>query len=157
MGAQVNAAVDQVRKAAARRGDDTRAELLKFTRGSWRKHPEHLTEKERTRLAELDTAALCTAKADQLRRLFQGLYREPTAGAARSRLQAWCRLTRLVARQYSAPLLAPMVKAAGTVKRHLESILAHWKWGVTNVFMEGLNSLFQATKRKARGYRRRST
>ena len=36
---------------------------------------------------------------------------------------------------------------------HLAGILAHWKWGVTNAFMEGLNSVFSATKRKARGYR----
>jgi len=46
-----------------------------------------------------------------------------------------------------------MVKLAGMVQSHLEGILAHWKWGVTNAFMEGLNSVFSATKRKARGYR----
>jgi transposase len=39
------------------------------------------------------------------------------------------------------------------VEQHLAGILAHWKWGVTNAFMEGLNSVFSATKRKARGYR----
>ncbi|HEX3627069.1 MAG TPA: transposase, partial [Verrucomicrobiae bacterium] len=48
---------------------------------------------------------------------------------------------------------APMVKVAQMVKDHLKGILAHWKWGVTNAFMEGLNSVFSATKRKARGYR----
>jgi transposase len=31
--------------------------------------------------------------------------------------------------------------------------VAHGKWGVTNAFMEGLNSVFSATKRKARGDR----
>ena len=36
---------------------------------------------------------------------------------------------------------------------HLAGMLAHWKWGLTNAFMEGLNSVFSATKRKARGYR----
>ena len=46
-----------------------------------------------------------------------------------------------------------MVKAAQMVENHLEGILAHWKWGLTNAFMEGLNSVFSATKRKARGYR----
>ena len=151
--AQVNTAVDQVRKAEARSGEAGRAEMLKFTRWIWRKNPENLTEKERARLAELDPEALCTAKAYQLRLMFQGIYREPTAGAAETRFQAWCRLVRMVARKYSAALLAPMVKAADMVERHLKGILAHWKWGVTNAFMEGMNSLFQATKRKARGYR----
>ena len=151
--AQVNGAVDAVRKAEARSGDETRAGLLKFTRWIWRKNPENLTEKEQARLAELDTEALCTAKAYQLRLMFQGIYREATAGAAASRFKAWCRLVRGVARKYSEELLAPMVKAAGMVERHLPGILAHWKWGVTNAFMEGLNSVFSATQRKARGYR----
>ena len=43
---------------------------------------------------------------------------------------------------------APTIRSS-----HLAGILAHWKWGVTNAFMEGLNSVFSATKRKARGYR----
>ena len=46
-----------------------------------------------------------------------------------------------------------MLKVAQMVETHLKGILAHWKCGVTNAFMEGLNSVFSATKRKARGYR----
>ena len=46
-----------------------------------------------------------------------------------------------------------MVKLAQMIERHLAGILAHWKWGVTNAFMEGLNSVLSVTKRKARGYR----
>jgi transposase len=46
-----------------------------------------------------------------------------------------------------------MVKLAKMVEDHLAGILAHWKWGLTNAFMEGLNSVFSAVKRKARGYR----
>jgi transposase len=46
-----------------------------------------------------------------------------------------------------------MGKLADLVEKHLEGILAHWKWGLTNAFMEGLNSVFSATKRRARGYR----
>ena len=44
-------------------------------------------------------------------------------------------------------------RLAQMIENHLAGILAHWKWGVTNAFMEGLNSVFSATKRKARGYR----
>lgn len=46
-----------------------------------------------------------------------------------------------------------MRKLADTVEAHLEGILAHWKAGLTTAFMEGLNSVFSAVKRKARGYR----
>jgi 3-hydroxyacyl-CoA dehydrogenase len=47
-------------------------------------------------------------------------------------------------------LLRSMVKVADLVEKHLAGIVAHWKWGLTNAFMEGLNSVFSATKRKTR-------
>ncbi|MGO8741115.1 MAG: transposase [Limisphaerales bacterium] len=46
-----------------------------------------------------------------------------------------------------------MVSMAQMVETHLAGVLAHWKWGLTNAFMGGLNSVFSAVKRKARGYR----
>ena len=46
-----------------------------------------------------------------------------------------------------------MRQAAQMIERHLDGILAHWRQGLTTAFLEGLNSLFSAVKRKARGYR----
>ena len=46
-----------------------------------------------------------------------------------------------------------MTRVADTIEKHLEGILGHWKEGLTTAFLEGLNSLFSATKRKARGYK----
>jgi transposase len=46
-----------------------------------------------------------------------------------------------------------MREAADRVERHLDGILAHWQQGLTTIFLEGLNRLFSAVKRKARGYR----
>jgi glycosyltransferase involved in cell wall biosynthesis len=37
--------------------------------------------------------------------------------------------------------------------RHLEGILGHWKEGLTIAFLEGINTPFSMTMRKARGYR----
>jgi hypothetical protein len=42
-----------------------------------------------------------------------------------------------VARQQPKNVLRSMVKVAELVEQHLAGILAHWKWGVTNAFMEG--------------------
>jgi len=53
----------------------------------------------------------------------------------------------------TSDLLEPMRKAAEMIERHMEGILGHWRRGLTTAFLEGLNSLFSATKRKARGYR----
>jgi len=68
-------------------------------------------------------------------------------------LVEWCAWVRAEAKALASDLLEPMRKAADMVERHLEGILGHWKTGLTTAFLEGLNSLFSATKRKARGYR----
>ena len=60
---------------------------------------------------------------------------------------------RAQAQSLATGLLEPMRQAADMVERHLEGIWGHWKQGLTTAFLEGLNSLFSATKRKARGYR----
>ena len=49
--------------------------------------------------------------------------------------------------------LEPMARVARMVEGHLEGILAHWTRGLTAASIEGLNSLFSAVKRWARGYR----
>jgi transposase len=46
-----------------------------------------------------------------------------------------------------------MVKCANMIRNHLDGILAHWLSHITNAFMEALNSVFSAVKRKARGFR----
>jgi hypothetical protein len=56
-------------------------------------------------------------------------------------------------RGQTGELLEPIARAARMVEGHLEGILAHWTRGLTTAFMKGLNSLFSAVKRKARGYR----
>lgn len=39
------------------------------------------------------------------------------------------------------------------IERHLDGVIAHWIRRTTNAFLEGLNSVFSAVKRKARGFR----
>ena len=148
-----NEAVDKVRSAEIRLGGRGVWEALHKSQWLWRKNPEHLTEKERERLAKIQDKNLCTAKAYQMRLVLQDIYRLAEAGTARHRFRVWCRWVRWTARFYKARLFGSMVKLAHLIQNHLAGILAHWKWGVTNAFMEGLNSVFSATKRKARGYR----
>jgi hypothetical protein len=63
----------------------------------------------------------------------------------------WCAWVRTEAKAMASDLLEPMRKAADLVGRHLEGILGHWKKGLTTALLEGLNSLFSATKRKRYG------
>jgi transposase len=148
-----NEAVDKVRRAEVRLGGKGIWAALYKSQWLWRKNPEHLTGPEQERLAGIKNKQLATAKAYQMRLVLQDIYRSPEAGAARCRFQVWCRWVRWVARFQKNSLFGSMVKLAQMIERHLAGILAHWKWGVTNAFMEGLNSVFSATKRKARGYR----
>ena len=149
----VNKAVDQVRKAEVRLGGPGVWDALHKSQWLWRKNPENLTEKEAARLAGIDQNSLSTAKAYQMRLVLQDIYRSSTQTEARHRFGVWCRWVRWVASKQPKNLLRSMVKVAEMIEKHLAGILAHWKGGVTNAFMEGLNSVFSATKRKARGYR----
>ena len=151
--AHANQAVDEVRRAEVRLGGAGVWEALRHSQWLWRKNPENLTENEAARLAKIDQKSLRTAKAYQMRLVLQDIYRSASATEARRRFRVWCRWVRWVARPQPKNLWRSMVKVAAMVENHLAGILAHWKWGVTNAFMEGLNSVFSATKRKARGYR----
>lgn len=53
--------------------------------------------------------------------------------------------------------VTPMKEVAQLIRNHLEGIVAWAQTRQTNGFLEALNGLFQAAKRKARGYRRLST
>jgi transposase len=149
----INAAVDRVRMRELRAGGQGVWEALRRSRWLWRKNPENLTDQQQERLAEIKNKNLVTAKAYQIRLVFQEIYRSPDAATASRRFKVWLRWVFWAARFCRFNLLAPMVKVAQTVKEHLQGILAHWKAGLTNAFMEGLNSVFSATRRKARGYR----
>lgn len=145
--------VDQVHHAEARVGGADVRNSLRKSQWLWRKNPENLNENEQARLAKIQEKNLCTGKAYQMRLVLQDIYRSPNAGVAQKRFKVWCRWVRWVARFYKSSVFSPMVKLAQMVEDNLAGILAHWKWGLTNAFMEGLNSVFSAVKRKARGYR----
>lgn len=149
----VNEAVDQVRRVEVRLGGAGVWAALHKSQWIWRKNPENLTEQEQGRLAKILDKNLCTAKAYQMRLVLQDIYQSPDVTTARHRFRVWCRWVRWVARFHKTLLFASMVKMAQMIEKHLAGILGYWKSGLTNAFMEGLNSVFSATKRKARGYR----
>ncbi len=134
-------AVDQVRRDEAK----SRPEL-RHSRYLWLKNDSTLAPKqlaERTTLAALN---LKTARALNLRMAFQDIYRQGPkawAGVLIDRWVSWARRCRL----------APMKKVAATIRRHRSGILAWFDSGVSNGLIEGINSLVQAAKAKARGYR----
>jgi transposase len=149
---QVIEAVEEVRRKEVRQDAQAREQLEK-TCWLWRKNPDNWTERDASRWEQLKDKPLITGLAYAMRLQLQRAYAAPTVAQARRRFQEWCQWVQHEARDLTSGLLEPMRKAAQMVERHLEGILGHWQEGLTTAFLEGLNSLFSATKRKARGYR----
>jgi len=137
----VNDAVDQVRRA-----EQKRQGLLRGTRYIWLRNPANLTERQRATLDGLSTQHLKTARAYQIRLAFQDFYDQPTAEAGAGFLKKWYFWA-------THSRLPPMIEAARTVKRHRHGILRWFDSRIANGLIEGINSLVQAAKAKARGYR----
>jgi transposase len=147
-----NDGVERVRRLEAQ-ADELKAQQLTKSQWIFRKNPEDHTEKELTRLEQMDWEHLMTVLAYQMRLILQDIYKLKSVVKAREDFRLWCQWVRDTAAKKGHELLEPMVRVAQTVERHLEGILGHWKEGLTTAYLEGLNSLFSATKRKARGYR----
>ena len=83
---------------------------------------------------------------EQLRDLLDG----KQINVMRESLQHWCVCV-------MRSKVEPMKEVAGLVRRHLEGIVAWAQTRQTNGFLEAINGLFQAAKRRARGFTRLST
>ena len=138
----INNAVDEVR----RQERASSPELAK-TRYIWLKNPVNLTAKQKATLAAINITKsnLKTAKAYQIRLAFQDFYLEPkeTAKAYFRRWYFWATHSRI----------QPIIDAAKTIKAHYEGVFRWFESGINNGILEGINSLAQAAKAKARGYR----
>ena len=149
---EANEGVEAVRRLETQQ-DERKAQQLAKSQWIFRKNPASHTEREVERLNQMDWKHLLTVLAYQMRLILQDIYLLVDAKQARKDLAAWCRWVKEKTEQKGHELLEPMVRVAKMVERHLEGILGHWQEGLTTAFLEGLNSLFSATKRKARGYR----
>lgn len=139
----INEAVDSVR-----REENKETPLLKGKRYLFLKNEKNLTVKQRTELDSLrmKNSNLKSIKALQIRESFQQLYLASDVLAFESLLKDWYYWA-------SHSCLEPIKKSARTIKAHWDGIL-RWKQSqINNGILEGLNSVVQAAKRKARGYK----
>lgn len=138
----VNDAVDDVRRQEQKERPD-----LKGTRYVWLKNQDHLTDQQAEMLGPLvlPKLNLKTARAYQIKLNFQELWeQEPEdAEAFLKKWYFWATHSRL----------EPMIEAAKTIKRHWDGVLRWFVSRINNGILEGINSLVQAAKAKARGYR----
>lgn len=141
--AKVNEAVDLVRRAEAK----TRPEL-RSSRYAWLKNESSLTAKQREQLVWLKRPSLqlATARAARWRDDFNGFYEQPTLLDAKAYLRRWCAGA-------SRSRLDPLKKVVRMIEAHWDGIVSWQQHRLSNGLLEATNSLIQAAKRRARGYR----
>ncbi len=138
----LNEAVDEVR----RQEQQIRPEL-KGTRYLWLKNPENLKVNQTETLESLTLKKLNlkTSRAYHIRMNFQEFWNQPVH-AAEAFLKKWYFWA-------THSRLEPIKEAAYTMKRHWDGILRWFTSKINNGILEGINSLIQAAKARARGYR----
>ena len=138
----LNNAVDEVRRQELKYRPE-----LKKSRYIWLKNPQNLTAEQAVKAKELQVNKLNlkTARAYQIRLNFQELWKQPPENAELflKKWYFWATHSRL----------EPIKKAAYTIRRHWDGILRWFKSNINNGILEGINSLIQAAKARARGYR----
>jgi transposase len=139
--AQLAQAVDEVRRQERKQ----QAGLLKGSRYLWLRNPARLSRKQRAQLDRLLRQPLRTVRAYKWALRFDAVY-ELTGREAEHYLRAWMRGA-------IRSRLQPIIDFAHLVEEHWAGILRWFESRVSNGLLEGLNSLVQAAKRRARGYR----
>ena len=137
-----NEAVDKVRKAEGRSNP-----LLKRTKYLWLRNEESLTELQVETKRNLTRQRLKTGRACRMREVLQDIYADGSTSS-----EAWVRLHRLCSWMMRSRL-EPMKDFARMIRRHFAEIIAYFERPYTNAVLEGVNSVIQNVKRRARGFR----
>lgn len=139
----INGAVDNVRKQEAQ----TQA-ILKGNRYVFLKNEKNLTHAQRQKRQELSmpNLNLKSIRALHIRENFQEIYKAPTVEMFETMLKQWYFWA-------THSRIEFMKEAAYTIKAHWDGVVQWRKTHIDNGLLEGLNSLIQAAKAKARGFR----
>jgi len=148
---RITDAMSEVRKAEAKA-----VKLPKGSRWATLKARERShTANQAQALAELEAMGAATSRAYAVKEKTRWVRQAPTPQAARWRLTRFLNLAQEIVGEEA--LLAPMRTALATIRRQFEAIIRRWRSTYSNARLEGLNSIFQAAKARARGYRNAGT
>ena len=138
----LNKAIDTIRKQEVESN-----EKLKKTKYIWLKNVCNLTENQKGKLAEfLKDSTTKTVQAYQAKISFDQIWSiQPKA--VEHTLNQWIELVDSLA-------LAPLNSFVKTIKNHWKGVINSMTSSLTNAFAEGLNSILQMVKSRARGYRK---
>lgn len=144
----VSEAVDKIRREDWRRQREIQEEEAKEIKGMrWAllKNPWNLTATERHRLSELQQENARLYRAYLLKESFADILDRRQPNVAREHLKDWLAWA-------SRSRLPAFVKAARTIRKHLEDIVAYVRFRFTNAVAEGLNNKVMLLTRRAYGF-----
>jgi len=142
-------ALDVVRRdvwnEARRRKDAAGAKWLKGARWALWKAPERLSERQRTKLAQIQTTNRDLYRAYLLKEHLRAVFHQDMPEAAIGLLDAWISWAR-------RSRLPSFVKLARTIRRDRAAIVATLTHGLSNARMEAANTTIRLITRRAFGF-----
>jgi len=139
----MNSAVDKVRREEAKT-----MPILNKSRYVFLKNEKNLKPIEQKKLEEINLSKLNlkSLRALHIRESFQEIYKSETKEEFSILLKKWYFWA-------THSRLQPIIEFANTIKRHWDGVVAWASSRINNGILEGLNSMIQSAKRKARGFR----
>ena len=139
----INEALDAVRKRETRKN-----EVLKKSKYLFLKNRENLKKEQEEKLEKLmENEYLETSIVYKFKLQFQEIYNSMiTKEEAQKRLEIWIK-------EACETKIKELRKLAKTIGTKVENILNYFEYRITNATLEGINSLIQLAKTRARGFK----
>jgi transposase len=138
-------ALDEVRRTlVAKHTDIEQRRVLKKTRFVLQKNPENRSSAERRKVAQIQASNKPLYRAMLLKDTLASILDRRQYYIARDELAGWLAWA-------SRSKLAPFVRVARTIRKHLHGILAYLNTGLSNGRSEGLNGKARVITRRSYG------
>jgi len=130
-----------------RRDEQKEHQELKSSRYLWLYNPSHLSVSQERRMKDLTKLNLKTVRAYRIKLALQEIYRKVTEKQeAIIQLKSWYGWAR-------RSRLEPVKEFAKTIKNNWDGTVNYFESKLTSGIMEGINSIVQSARNRAKGYR----
>jgi transposase len=138
-------ALDTVRRQQWRTADSEEKEAIKGTRFALQKNPWNLTDVEQGKLTDVQRTNRPLYRAYLLKETLAEILDGAQVNIARDKLLDWIAWA-------NRAQLRPFRKVAGTIKKHIEGIVAYVATGLSSGRSEGLNGKIRTITRRSFGF-----
>jgi len=143
----MNDKLDKIRRITMNNLEEEDKKQLKGKRWLFLKNIENLKDDSKEELEKLRSIYSDLGTASMLKESLRNIYSIAKYDfEAEIAFDMWCRK----AHETGISYLKTMAK---TIRKHIKGIIAYWRTGITNAFMEGFNNQIRWLNKQAYGYR----